>query len=271
MTRWIAVVVALWIGVALHAGAATAAGEDSAYSDALRERRSGYAYLNRDIRAMQDDDFSNPGMFWVEQGGREWNAISSATATATRACVECHGSATQSMRGVAARYPAYDPSGKQVINLEQRINQCRVQHQQSKPLVYESRELLALTAYLNFQSRGLPVDVRIDGPAEQSFARGRVEYERRRGQFDMSCAGCHVDRSGARLRGDVISQGQINGHPVYRLTWQTLGSTHRMFAWCNQAVRAEPYAYGSKEYVDLELFVKWLGRGLPIETPGVRR
>ena len=73
------------------------------------------------------------------------------------------------------------------------------------------------------------------------------------------------------LRSETISQGQINGHPVYRQLWQTVGSTHRMFAWCNEAVRAEPYAAGSQDYVDLELFVKWLGRGLPVETPAIRR
>ena len=44
-----------------------------------------------------------------------------------------------------------------------------------------------------------------------------------------------------------------------------------MFAWCNDAVRAEAYALGSQEYVDLELFVRWRGRGLPVEAPAVRR
>ena len=71
--------------------------------------------------------------------------------------------------------------------------------------------------------------------------------------------------------GEVISQGQTNGFPVYRHTWQTLGSTHRMFAWCNTSVRAEPYPYGADEYVNLELFMAWRGRGLPVETPAIRR
>lgn len=244
-----------------------AAAAELADIDGSRERRSGYTYLGAGTRRLQDDDFANPGLFWVEQGGREWQAAGEGGPT----CAGCHGAAPDSMRGVAARYPAYDKRMQQVINLEQRINQCRVRHQRVPAWDYESRELLALTAYVGFQSRGMPVDVVIDGAARESFARGRQEYERRRGQLDLSCSGCHVRSAGARLRGDVISQGQINGHPVYRLTWQTLGSTHRMFAWCNQAVRAAPYAYGSREYVDLELFVKWLGRGLPVETPAVRR
>ena len=76
---------------------------------------------------------------------------------------------------------------------------------------------------------------------------------------------------GQRLRGDVISQGQSNGFPIYRHLWQTLGSAHRMFAWCNNAVRAEPLPYGSDDYVNLELYLAWRGRGLPVETPAVRR
>ena len=44
-----------------------------------------------------------------------------------------------------------------------------------------------------------------------------------------------------------------------------------MFRWCNEAVDAEPHAYGSDEYLALELYLAWRGRGLPIETPAVRR
>jgi sulfur-oxidizing protein SoxA len=44
-----------------------------------------------------------------------------------------------------------------------------------------------------------------------------------------------------------------------------------MFAWCNTAVRAEPYLYGSEAYVNLELFMAWRARGLAVEAPAVRR
>ena len=74
-----------------------------------------------------------------------------------------------------------------------------------------------------------------------------------------------------RLYGEVISQGQSNGFPVYRQTWQTMGSLHRMFRWCNTSVRAEPYPFGADAYVNLELYLAWRGRGLPVETPAVRR
>lgn len=265
MKRWRAFTTLLLVG-ALVSAALALTGEDlSRY--VVQGRRSGLTFLSPPTRAQQDDEFANPGMLWVEQGQRLW----SAAAGSAGSCLGCHGEAAQSMRGVAARYPAFDRHERRVINLEQRVNACRVKHQNLEPLAYESQELLALTAYVSRQSKGLPVAVQVDGPAAQSFGRGRAMFNQPLGQLDMSCAACHEQRVGARLRGEAISQGQINGHPVYRQLWQTMGSTHRMFAWCNEAVRAQPYAYGSQEYVDLELFVKWRGRGLPVETPAIRR
>ena len=118
------------------------------------------------------------------------------------------------------------------------------------------RELLALTTYVSHQAKGLPIRVVVDGPASESFARGRQFFSQRRGQPNLSCANCHEQHVGGHLRSEPISQGQINGFPIYRQLWQTIGSTHRMFAWSNEAVRAEPYAAGSQEYVDLELYEK---------------
>ena len=244
------------------------AGAEEPWRYSVEERRSGYTYLSEDNQRLQDDDFANPGLLWVERGRELWQQ---RDGTAGTACAGCHGDATTSMRGVRTRYPRFDPQGGKLINLEQQINRCRVERMHASSYPYESDALLALTTFVAFQSRGLPTDVRIDGPAQPFFAAGKALYEQRRGQLDLACTHCHDHYAGQRLRGDVISQGQMNGFPIYRHTWQTLGSTHRMFAWCNTSVRSEPYPLGSDEYVNLELFVAWRGRGLPVETPAVRR
>ena len=231
-------------------------------------RHSGYTYLSPENQRLQDDEFANPGLLWVEQGGELWRHADGASGAS---CAACHGTATESMRGVRTRYPRFDPQRNKLINLEQQINRCRETHMQASAYPYESAALLALTTFVSFQSRGLPMEVRIDGPVAPFFEAGKGFFQRRRGQLDLACAHCHEQQAGQRLRGEVISQGQINGFPVYRHTWQTLGSTHRMFAWCNTAVRAEPYPYGADEYVSLELFMAWRGRGLPVETPAIRR
>jgi sulfur-oxidizing protein SoxA len=231
-------------------------------------RRSGYIYLSEENQRLQDDDFANPGLLWVERGRERWRQVDGAAATS---CASCHGDAATSMHGVRIRYPLFDPTRGKLINLEQQINRCRAQHMQATPYPYESETLLDLSAFIGFQSRGMPMDVQVDGPAQPFFEAGQAFFYKRRGQLNMACAHCHEHYAGQRLRGDIISQGQINGFPIYRFTWQTLGSTHRMFEWCNTSVRAEPYPLGSDEYVNLELFMTWRGRGLPVETPAIRR
>jgi L-cysteine S-thiosulfotransferase len=228
--------------------------------------RSGYEWLTPETRQIQDDEFANPGMLWVDEGRMLWNARTSTE----NSCGDCHHGA-ESMRGVATRYPAYSISLGRIINLEQRINQCRTERQHQSAFAYESRELLALTALVAFQSRGLPVQVVTDGSAASGYERGRAMFHTRRGQLNLSCANCHERHAGGRLHGETISQGQLNGYPLYRLLWQTLASSHRMFAWCNESVRAKTYAAGSQEYVDLELYVRSRGNDLPIETPAIRR
>src|SRR5215470_4578205 len=118
------------------------------------DRRSGYVDMSRETKVMQDDDTANPGMLAVLDGEALWGR---KTGAANRSCADCHGDAAQSMRGVAARYPAFDvPSGKP-IDLEERINLERTEHQKAPPLRDESADLLALSAYVARQSRGEPI------------------------------------------------------------------------------------------------------------------
>src|SRR5262245_62838441 len=154
-------VIALVVGMGHAWMYSSMAGEISRYS--IDGRRSGYIYLSEENQRLQDDDFANPGLLWVERGRERWNQSDGTTATS---CANCHGDATTSMRGVRTRYPLVDPTRGELINLEQRINRCRVQYMQARPLPYESEILLDLTAFISFQSRGMPIDVRIDGPAQ---------------------------------------------------------------------------------------------------------
>lgn len=229
---------------------------------------SGYDFLDPGTRAMQDDDFLNPGFFAVERGAALWQQAEGASG---KSCADCHGNGADAMRGVAARYPLVDAQSGALMNLELRINDERARRMQAEPLALDSPDMIALTAFLSYQSRGVPMAVVIDGPAQPFFDRGRDYYLERRGQLDLACTHCHDGLVGQKLRGDTISQGQINGFPIYRILWREMGSRHRMFQWCNTSLRAEPHALGSPEYLALELYLAWRGKGLPIEAPAVRR
>ena len=229
---------------------------------------SGTELLSVELRAQQLDEAANPGMLWVEEGAHLW---AEPTGAPGEACAGCHGRAEETMRGVATRYPAWDADAGALLNLEGRINRCRTRHQRAEPLAYESDTLLALTAFIARQSLGLPIRVRIDGPAASYYAAGADIFRRRRGQLNLSCAQCHDDNAGKRLRGDIISRGVATGYPVYRLEWESLGSLQRRLRACALGVRAVQFDDGSTELLGLELYLAKRAEGLPIETPAIRR
>jgi len=232
------------------------------------DQRSGYTYLSPELQAQQNDELGNQGMLWVERGAALWREPSGA---AGKSCAACHGDAAASMKGVRASYPKWNDKLGKPIDLEQRINLCRTEQMGAEPLAWESEALLGITAYVGRQSLGVPIALPDDPRLEPYRKAGEAFYNQRRGQWQLACSHCHVEQAGHHLRGDLLSQGQTNGFPIYRLLWDRMGSVQRMFRWCNEGVRAEPYDFGSDEYIGLEIYLAERGRGLPVETPAVRR
>jgi sulfur-oxidizing protein SoxA len=230
-------------------------------------RRSGFETMSPRIQAMQRDDLQNPGMLWVADGRALWAA---APTPQQRSCASCHGDASQSMRGVAARYPALDALERKPVNLAQRINLCRTRNQSSAALAPEDPALLSLEAFVAHQSRGLPLAPPAHPLLDEARRRGRGLYEQRIGQLNLACASCHDQAAGRSLAGNTIPQGHVNGYPTYRLEWQSLGSLQRRLRGCMTGVRAQPFDFGSDELVALELFLAQRSAGLPVETPAVR-
>ena len=233
----------------------------------LSERRSGYEQMSLETQKIQDDDATNPGMLWVLDGEALWSTKAGA---ANRSCADCHGDARQSMKGVAARYPAFGAARGKLLNLEQRIDACRVERQKAPRLAYESKELLALTAYVARQSRGMPIAPKIDAKTKPFLEAGRETFHRRQGQLNLSCSQCHDDNWGRKLAGSVIPQAHPTGYPIYRLEWQNLGSLERRLRNCVFGIRAQVPEFGADEFVDLELYLMWRARGMKLEAPAVR-
>lgn len=221
-------------------------------------RRSGYQDMARSTQALQDDDSQNPAMLWVQDGEQRFAAD----------CQRCHQPA--SMRGVAARYPAWDAQLARPVTLAARINLCRQRHVKAPALSIESDALLGLEAYLARQSRGMPI-VADPEPRTKPFRDdGEKLYRQRIGQLGFSCAQCHDDHPGQRLAGALIPQGHPTGYPIYRLEWQGMGNLQRRLRSCMFGVRAEPFAFGSEAFTNLELYLKSRAAGMAVDSPGVR-
>jgi sulfur-oxidizing protein SoxA len=231
----------------------------------LSERRSGYDMMSVETKAMQDDDTANPATLWVLEGETLWNTKPANG----KSCADCHGDAAGRMKGVAARYPTFDARLGKPIDLGQRIGLCRTQHQNATPFAPESHDLLALMAFVARQSRGMPI-VQNDPNMQPVIAAGRVLFEQRQGQLNLSCAQCHDYNWGKQLAGSVIPQAHPTGYPIYRLEWQSLGSLQRRLRNCLFGLRAELYALDAPEMIALEAFLMWRARGMPMDAPGVR-
>jgi L-cysteine S-thiosulfotransferase len=233
----------------------------------LPEIVSGYWFRTKETQAIQDDDFNNPGFFAVEEGEQLWSKPDGA---AGKSCASYHQDAAESMKGVGAAMPKWSEKLRKPVNLEQQINICRSGRMQAPPWQFGTAELTAMTTYVRFQSRGMPVAPRVDGPMTPWFEKGKKLYYERNGQLDLACANCHERNFGKYLRADFLSQGQSNGFPVYRLREQRLVPLHERLEGCIFDVRGVPYAPLSDEAVALEVYLAWRGTGLPVETPAVR-
>jgi L-cysteine S-thiosulfotransferase len=252
---------------AILAGILIAAASDGTGQEEAGDKRSGLDFVSPETRSLQEDDASNPGMLWVLEGEGLWNAPAGSSG---KSCASCHGAASESMRGVAARHPAFDPQSGRPIDLLGRINQCRTARQGAAALPFESEDALALNTYVAHQSRGMPIAPAQDSRLAPFLEQGRTLYQSRMGQLDLSCSACHDQRSGQRLGGSVIPQAHPTAYPLYRLEWQAVGSLQRRLRGCMSGVRAEPFAYGSAQLLALELYLMQRAAGLPLETPGVR-
>lgn len=235
-------------------------------SDVMDEVMSGWLFRGTETRAMQRDDFDNPGMIFVDKGQDSWNAVEG---TEGKSCASCHG-ASEDMAGVRPVYPKFNETAGEVRTLEMQVNDCRENQMGADKWKYTGGSMANMTALLASVSRGMPVNVAIDGPVQSTWDEGKELYYARTGQLELSCANCHEENYGNMIRADHLSQGQINGFPTYRLKNTKLNSVHARFKGCVRDTRAETYKPGSSEFVALELYVASRGNGLSVEGPSVR-
>lgn len=232
----------------------------------LPEIMSGWLFRTDETRALQMDDFDNPGMLAVDRGLQEWETVAAAT---DQSCASCHG-APEEMAGVRASMPKVNADGT-LWSLENYINDCRTTRMEQEPWGWNSDAMKGMTSMISLQSRGMPVDVAIDGDAAPYWEQGKELYYTRFGQLELSCSNCHEDNWGNYIRADHLSQGMSNGFPTYRLRNADIVPLHQRFRGCIRDTRAESFREGSPEFIALELYVASRGNGLSVEGVAVRQ
>jgi sulfur-oxidizing protein SoxA len=175
--------------------------------------------------------------------------------------------------GIRQNYPYFDEKEGKVVTLELALNRCRETNGEA-PFSYVKDEMAALTAYMAFTSRGKPFNIKIpdDPRALEAYQNGKRYFYTRRGQLNFSCASCHVQNPGERIRAEVLAPaiGILNAMPIYRSEWGGMGTISRRFTTCNSQIRGVPLDPQSDEYRDVEYYLSYVSNGLPISGPGAR-
>ncbi len=221
-----------------------------AFADNLDTVYSGWLFRKLETRALQMDDFDNPAFVFVDQGIDLFEKVDGSEG---KACASCHED-VEDFAGLRPSMPRVEDGT--LVTMENLVNDCRTERMGAEPWKYTGGKMTAVTALIGLQSRGMTVDVAVDGNAAPFFERGKELYYQRVGQLDMSCSNCHEDNYGTMIRADHLSQGQINGFPTYRLKNAKLNSAHARFKGCMKNIRATPFKVGGDEFKALELYLK---------------
>ena len=227
---------------------------------------SGWLYREDETRALEADDFDNPGMVYVDMAIDSWNEAQGVNG---ESCSGCH-EGPESMTGLRAVLPRVDEKTGDLMTMENYVNACVTERMGLEAWGMTSNPMKNMLALISLQSRGMPVNVAIDGAAAPFWDKGKEIYYTRYGQLEMSCANCHEDNQGLMIRADHLSQGQINGFPTYRLKDAGILSAQQRFVGCVRDTRAETFKPNSDEFKALELYVASRGNGLSVEGVSVR-
>jgi sulfur-oxidizing protein SoxA len=239
---------------------------DLAYADLTRQ--SGNAFLSPEMLKQQNDPSMNPLSLWVDQGQELYKAN----------CQECHQSVGTIAKAVVQfpKWSASKSSQGQLINIEDQIASC-YSKKTGKELVNDDTNILSLSIFLSDAARGLkihiqePTDSKVKEQWQSQMNLGAQIYTQRQGRLNLSCTQCHDQRIGKNLRSEIISPAYVTGFPIYRQSWQAIGSLDRRLRACYSGVQAKVPASASPELRALELFLKKRSESMLWDGPSLRR
>ena len=261
--RWLVV----WAAIALNPATTPWALAQTWPTDS---KLSGNAFLPPGLLKLQADVQDSPVSLWLDKGKQQW-----ADSTGGASCQSCH-TTPASLRLAVSTFPRLTATtaGQKLINLEDQIVACRTRAGRTSARL-EDDDVLSLSALLHNEAKGLPINVQ--PVREQMHAwsarleNGTALFAQRMGRINLACVHCHEQNVGKQMRVDVISPGQPTGFPLYRMSWQKIGSMDRRLRACYSGVQAVIPPPGAPELRDLELYLKVRANGMPLEGPSIRR
>ena len=259
-----------WCLAALAAGlmhpVPNAAAQTVAWPD--NPKLSGNAFLPAGLLKLQGETSTSPVTLWLDKGKARWTDSSTGPS-----CQSCHGAA-ESLKNSAVTFPRLLPGGQSLINLEDQIVACSARTGRLS-VKTEDDDVLALSAVLHDVAKGELLHLQAPGGQSAQWqtrlGHGAQLFATRIGRMNLACVHCHEQNVGRQMRADVISPGNPTGFPIYRMSWQRLGSIERHLRACYSGVQAVLPPVGAPELRDLELYLKVRASGMPLDGPSIRR
>ena len=142
-------------------------------------------------------------------------------------CTDCHlNNATQAwaspLAGITTIFPAYTKRDRRVITIEQRIQECFERSENGTAPPFNSPEMVAIVAYMNWLSKGIPMGstvkgrglLRLAAPARLDAAAGATIYAQQcqvcHGANGQGVAGMFPPLWGAGAFNDGAGMSQLN-------------------------------------------------------------
>ena len=174
---------------------------------------------------------------------------------------------------IKQNYPYFDIKKNEVVTLGQAVNECLVKNGE-KAWKKGKGKLAQVVGYIAYKSRGKKIDIKIPTKsAEAAYNAGKKMFYKQRGYLFISCAECHVQGAGKRIRAEALSPilGATTHMPVYRLKWGGLGTLQRRLAGCVKQTGSQKPKLQSRELKELEYFITYMSNGMKLNGPDTRK
>ncbi|CAC9548458.1 Sulfur oxidation cycle carrier protein SoxY-Cys110-persulfide--sulfur compound transferase, SoxA subunit [uncultured Gammaproteobacteria bacterium] len=258
-------------------------GATSAIADMESDRKALVGHFKSILPNVEFADYTN-GVYAVDEGSREQfeeildgippyeDAVEKGGAEYLKYGLnKCTALADPAVARV--KHPYFDEKSQQVVTLEGEIKRC-YNEQTGKKLGSSKGKIARISAWISDQAAGQKINVIVESAgAKAAYAKGKATFYAKRGQFNMSCADCHVYNASKKARADILSPalGHTTHVPMYRAKWSGMGTLHRRYGGCYKNMRAKPLKAQTETYRNMEFFHQAMSNGLEITDARYRK
>jgi sulfur-oxidizing protein SoxA len=176
---------------------------------------------------------------------------------------------------VSNEYPKFDDGKKAVVSLAEAINTCLTTNG-AKAMGSGDKDMQNVQAFMASKATeaGKVVDVQINSKeAAEAYERGKKYYYSQRGYLKMSCATCHVQGTGQRVRNEFMSPllGATTHFPAYRTSSEALFTLEKRMSGCINDEGQKAPKENSKDMQELLYFMGYMSNGMKIDGPDLRK